>query len=517
MDKTNYQKYQLAIEQTKEGLPTIAIRDNNNRRVYLHSRLFPSRESEAFKDNFNPERFDAIIVLGIGLGYHLTHIKEKIDKYKKIILIDTLDNLANEIDKIPITRFLCNHPNIKLITGQTINAVITTVSREVDFDEIKGIHIIEHPQSMRIFPEYYQEIRKGLERIISKKASNKATKMAFGRIYLINILKNLTILSEYYPVSSFFNCFDKYPALLITSGPSIEAYINEIKSHQENLFIISVDSALPVLKKNQIIPDFCISIDPQKFIIEHFIGSNYAYLPVFSISSNHSVVSHQRGLVSLNSHPIAQIIEQVYPDAIGSIDSLTGSVAGDAINLARRFRFKNIGLLGYDFSFLDYKIYSRGTAYQKRFALYYHDRLSPIETHNYNYIMKASKRFIYRKRFSRRSFIHYKESLETMIQYYNIKNIYNINHAGIPIESVPNINLHEFLNNFCTQKFNKSTIVKNILSSTINIKNLISVQRIKEILSREDTLIELINASVDQSLNVNSINKIRQLIAKINQ
>jgi hypothetical protein len=516
LDKTNSQKYQLTIEQTKEGLPTISVRDYNNRRVYLHSRLFPSRESEAFKDSFNPERFDALIVLGIGLGYHLTDIKEKIDKYKKIVLIDTLDNLANEIDKIPITRFLCNHRNIKLITGQSINTVITTVSQEVDFDEIKGILIIEHPQSMRIFPEYYQEIRKGLERIISKKASDKATKRAFGRLYLSNILKNLSILSEYYPVSSFFNCFDKYPALLITSGPSIEAYINEIKRHQQNLFIISVDSALPVLKTSQIIPDFCISIDPQTFIAEHFIGSNYTYLPVFSISSNHTVLSHQRGLVSLNSHPLSQIIEQLYPDTIGSIDSLTGSVAGDAINLARRLRFKNIGLLGYDFSFLDYKIYSRGTAYQKRFALYYHDRLHPIETHNYNYIIKASKGFIYRKRFSRRSFIHYKESLETMIQCYNIKNIYNINHAGIPIESVPNIDLQEFLRTYCSQKFNKSTIVKNILSGTIKIQKLISIQKIKEILLRDDILVELINASLEQSLDVNRANKIRQLIAKIN-
>jgi hypothetical protein len=329
-------------------------------------------------------------------------------------------------------------------------------------------------------------------------------------------LKNLSIIPEHYPVSSFFNSFNKYPAILITTGPSLEPYISEVKRHQNNSFIVSVDSALPLLNKSNIIPDFCISVDPQKFIAEHFIGNNNNYIPVFSLSSNPTVLSNQRGLLSLNSHPISQIIEQFYPDKIGSIDSLTGSVAGDAINLARLFRFKNIGLLGYDFSFLDYKIYSRGTAYQKRFSLYYHNRLNPIETQNFDYIMKTSSGFKYNNRFSRRSFIHYKESLETMIQAYKIKNIHNINHAGIPIDSVPNVNLQEFLNIYCTQKINKSRIIRNILDETEKIKNLISVQNIKEVLLKQDALIELINASVDQSLDVNKINKIKLLISKIN-
>jgi hypothetical protein len=143
VNKTHNQEYQLTIEQTREGLPTIAIRDYNNRRLYLHSRFFPSRESEAFKDNFNPDKFDVVIVLGVGLGYHLTYIKEKINRYKKIILIDKLNNLENEIDKIPDTRFLCNHRRITFISGQSINVIEKTVSQEIDFDTIKGISIIE--------------------------------------------------------------------------------------------------------------------------------------------------------------------------------------------------------------------------------------------------------------------------------------------------------------------------------------------------------------------------------------
>lgn len=515
MNKTNNQEYQLTIEQTREGLPTIAIRDHNNRKLYLHSRLFPSRESEAFRDQFNPDKFDVVIVLGVGLGYHLRYIKEKISRYNRIILIERLNNLENEIDKIPDTRFLCNHRRIAFLSGQSIKVIEKIVSEEIDFDTIKGISIIEHPQSMRVFPVYYQEVREVLERIISKKASNKATKKAFGWLYVSNILKNLSIISEHYPVSSFFNSFNEYPALLITSGPSLEYHINKVKRHQKNSFIISVDSALPLLKRSNIIPDFCISVDPQKFITEHFIGINNNYVLVFSLSSNPTILSNQRGLLSLNSHPISQIIEQFYPKRIGSIDSLTGSVAGDAINLARLFGFKHIGLLGYDFSFLDYKIYSRGTAYQNRFSLYYHDRLNPIETQNLNYIMKASSGFTYKNRFSRRSFIHYKESLETMIQSHSIKNMYNINHAGIPIESVPNTDLQAFLNNYCTQEINKAGIIQNILDETEKIRNCISIQKIKDVLLKQDALIALINASVDQSLGMHKINRIKHLISKI--
>lgn len=515
MIKTNRQEYQLTIEQTREGVPTIAIRDYSKRKLYLHSRFFPSRESEAFKDKFNPDKFDIAIVLGVGLGYHLRYIKETINRYNKIILIEKLNNLENEIDKIPDTRFLCHHPRIAFLSGQSIKVIEKFVSEEIDFDTIKGISIIEHPPSMRAFPGYYQEIRRVLERIISKKASNKATKKAFGWLYVSNILKNLSTISEHYPVSSFFNSFNEYPAMLITTGPSLEQHINKVKEHQNNAFIVSVDSALPLLKSSNITPDFCISVDPQKFITEHFIGINSGYVLVFSLSSNPTILSDQRGLLSLNSHPISQIIEQLYPSRIGSIDSTTGSVAGDAINLARLFGFKHIGLLGYDFSFLDYKIYSRGTAYQNRFSLYYHDRLNPIETQNLNYIMKASSGFTYKNRFSRRSFIHYKESLETMIQGHGIKDIYNINHAGIPIESVPNTDLQAFLNSYCTREINKAGIIQNAFNETEKIKNCISMQRIKDVLSKEDALIAIMNASVDQSLGMYKINKIKHLISQI--
>ena len=41
-----------------------------------------------------------------------------------------------------------------------------------------------------------------------------------------------------------------------------------------------------------------------------------------------------RGLVSLNTHPVAQIMDDMFPNKIGHMDSKTGTVAGDAVMTA---------------------------------------------------------------------------------------------------------------------------------------------------------------------------------------
>ena len=69
------------VEESKEGLPTLSVMDDAGRRIYLHSKYNPLKDSQTLEEKFNPEKYDTIIILGTALGYHLAPLKEIINKY----------------------------------------------------------------------------------------------------------------------------------------------------------------------------------------------------------------------------------------------------------------------------------------------------------------------------------------------------------------------------------------------------------------------------------------------------
>jgi len=501
-------KYELI--KTKEDNPSIAV-IMDGKRLPLHSKFYPSREPALTVEELGMDKYDMLIVLGVGLGYHLASLKQNLDKYSRIIIIDILGGIEKHISQISAASFLIS-PEVDFVTGCDADDVEEYLDSSIDFDFIRGIKVVEHTQSMRIFGDYYNSVKNVINRVINKKAGNSATKRAFGSLYLKNILKNLPCIADFKPVRGLFGAFSSQDALIITSGPSIENYFDDLKKYSDQLFIIAVDSALPVLSANGVRPDFVISIDPQAYILEHFQGEDIKdSVSLFSLSAN-SLLFNKRGmgqaLLSLNSHPVSQIISELYPDSIGSIDSSTGSVAGDAVNFAYKLGFSSIGLIGFDFSFSDYKIYSRGTAYQKRYSLYFQDRLSTVERRNFDYIMKSSRGFRHSGKFSRKSFIQYKESLENFIRESGMGNLYSINNRGIAIGGVPNVSFEDFVPDF-RPDINKSEIIEGILQGIEPIGTSVSIERVCSLLNEERFMNEVLSASLGEDIDEKKIEKFK--------
>lgn len=370
--------------------------------------------------------------MGAGLGYHLEPLAKLIDSYYKIIVIDPLAE-AEEILKInPNLDFLFISKKFHLISGADTKKTKSILTDLIDLDLIKGIATVELPQSVRLFPKFFKSVSSAVSSLIDSKGSNTATIKKFSTRLALNAAANLGSLKIFYPTSSLFNKFKGYPAALIASGPSLDKYIETIKSAQQSIFILCVDSAVQPLVRSGINPDIVISIDPQPHIAEHFASEKLEdALKVFSVNSYPPISKKLGGFLSLNSHPLAQAAEQISRTDIGSIDSRTGSVAGDALALALKCGFSEIFLFGFDFSFIDFSIYARGTAYQNRYSIYLNNRFSTAETKNLNYIMKSSRAHKKEGRFTRKVFLNYKIKLEEFIQSSGARNIFNFNAYGL--------------------------------------------------------------------------------------
>lgn len=481
------------IETSRNGHNIVAVKSGTGF-VPLNSRLDPVREGGKVSFDFNPERFSLLIILGCSLGYHLIESKELLSRYSKVIVIDILYGIENEIIKNEPTSFLARGRNTVFYTGHTPFSLEKMLKEEIDFDSISGVQVVEHGASLRIFAEYYSSIRAIIRRLIDSEARNSSTVKAFGRLFLRNALNNFSNFSRVKPVNELKNLFVGEKVLVVSSAPSIEDCIDRISLLKDSLYIAAVDSALPLLSDKGIVPDFVISIDPQPRLCEHFIGENGGHTRfIFSIVSNPALVKKYGGYISLNSHPVSQIIDDLNPGITGSIDSATGSVAGDALNFCLFAGFKHIGMAGFDFSFSGNNIYARGTAYQRRYSSIFNNRFNTPETFNASYIFKSSGSYMSGGKYTRKAFIGYRDSLESFIEKRGIGGITFINRGGLPLKGVELIDPDDLV----TWGAGTGSGIKPgyYPESEHSIGSIINLSEVYRVMSTENAALEILRAS----------------------
>ncbi len=506
-------KITYKIVKTGQDLDTILV-VSGGRDVPLHSRVDPERDSDLLRDRFDPSRFDFLVILGVGLGYHCLPLKNLMDRYRCVILVDILDGIDAAIGSNRATSFLLEDPRVILAAGKTAAEVERIVSEKLDMDVVRGISVLEHPASMRIFGEYYNTIKKSIDKLIAIKAGNKATRKAFGERYLRNVLLNFTMIKNTRPVRSLFNAFAGYPVIIAGSGPSLDDDGPMIHRYQERFFIIAVDSALPALEQKGIRPDIVITVDPQPYVQEHFLGCGTAgVLVVYSISSHPSLVRGLKGFMSFNSHPFSQLASEVYGGSVGSVDSGTGNVSGDAVNLAVKCGFSPIGVTGLDFSFSRFAVYARGSAYQKRYGAFFQDRFSTVEGLNMGYIMTSSGGTRHGGRFTRKSFLHYHHALEDFVRDNALSSIIALNDRGIAVAGAVPMDMETYIRRHCREGIDKKSVTDAIGSSS----RLLDAAPLAEALGGivEDSIFdELLEASLGGKVD-DSVKRRYQAMARI--
>jgi len=481
------------IETSRSGNSIVVVKSGSTY-VPLNSRLDPVREGKKVSFDFDPERFSLLIVLGCSLGYHLIESKDILSKYRKIIVIDILDGIEKEILKNELTSFIARGENIVFYSGKDLMFLEKDLMSHIDFNLISGVQVFEHGASVRVFGEYYSTARGIIKRLIDREARNSSTVKAFGWLFLRNALNNFSNFSRVTPIAALKNAFTGSKALIVSSAPSIEDYIDHIDRLKDFFYIVAVDSALPVLSAKGIIPDVVISIDPQPRLSEHFLGENLNdTLCVFSIVSNPDLVKRYGGYLSLNSHPVSQIIDDFNPGLVGSIDSGTGSVAGDALNFCLYAGFESIGMAGFDFSFSGNNIYARGTAYQRRYSSIFNNRFTTPEGFNASYIFKSSGAYVSGGKYTRKSFVGYRDSLESFIEKRQIPGISFINNRGLPVKGVKYENIDDFAGGKGVA--DREIIGRLLKGGGSDMSLMINLPEIYAVMSNETAAAEILKAS----------------------
>ena len=331
----------------------------------LHSKLLENIEKISSYDstnrvdynkNKNLDTIPILIVSGVGNGLHI----EKLIKSKKVKNIIIHDK---DYSFLKLSMHIIDWKNIFDYFNQpsySIDIFISNNAKHIAYSTINSI-TSNFPYKAYYIP-YYSHYNSTFFNDINKHFIDKSQLMFQGLGFiddeLNSLRKTLKNLDHNIPVYMGTNDIPKNSTLfIVASGPSLDNDIEYIKKHKDDVVIFSCGTALRILEKNGITPDFHFEIEReeeihdvlQQYTSKHIrdkvalVGLNVLYDKVFTEDFKESYL-YFRG-----SDSGASII----PNNIPKLFHTNPTVTNGAISFATEFNWDKIYLFGADMGFKD--------------------------------------------------------------------------------------------------------------------------------------------------------------------
>ena len=380
--------FQITSFNLETQLPSLLIQTAKNGEVtasdngkLLHSAYNPSRE--AHNSVFIPEvqEKSSIVFYGMGLGYHLVEaaklILQNSNKKKLIVVEPNLEYFLaslqlidwTEIFKVEKLVLAINCPAESVLPliedTTTINTTLQGVSDAFYFDIAS---FTQHNQ------QYFECVKTIINRNKHKNEINAATTKKFGKLWSNNCKKNAKYINQLEFINIYKNKFIDIPFVIVAAGPTLQKNLINLKklydskkTKNKEVIIVCVETALKILLKNKINPDFIILTDPQFWAYRHIAGAQAPESVLITELSTYPSVFRfncKKIVLCASQFPNGKEIEQkagFSTEQIGDLGS-GGSVASCCWNFAVFAGAKQIYLMGLDLSFPGGQTHIKGSS-----------------------------------------------------------------------------------------------------------------------------------------------------------
>jgi hypothetical protein len=459
-------EYEVSL--SKSGLPTLSYLGVKGKKKYLLSKYDPAQEAKRFIKSLDPSDVTNFIVIGIGLGYHITELIKTTSEQSRILVIENdrfLTRLAFETNDL---KQILTHPGLTLLFSNKLEDEIEVLEKEKVNFSLNGYRLIQQNSLSEVNTKRTNELLAGIKNIFQAYTIEIKTQSAKSKIFYKNIYKNY---SNFISSAGIFNLKDSLsnlPAIICSAGPSLDKNIQYLKAKRNNFLLISVATALAPLNENGISPDFIVSIDPDEITINFFDLHNNSentwllYNPVVPSIIPDSFIG--RRLTYDSSVNLAQWLVK-YLGSKGSLSKIF-SVAHAAFQFAQFIGCGPIIFIGQDLSFSQKRLHCRNSYYYRQ----QEDRVNKLENMK---CLDHEKFILYSSNLLLKPDIFDKVTTTTisMDTYSNMfsnsnnqnSKIINATEGGIGISGLNNISLREAINLYCT--VNISSRVDSIFKS----------------------------------------------------
>ena len=366
--------YAFLKSRSSEIVPALLLSPENARP--LHSMIDPQREAERLVSTITDDT-GFVIFLGLGGGFAPEAALEYTTAQVMVIDFD-IDGIAELFSSIDYTKLL-QDARFTLCVDPSDEEIKNFILEQYKPALCGGIKTIPLRTRTEFAFSKFDNAAKVIEEAIENVAADYSVQARFGQRWFSNIIRNLRAAEKAPETFSLKNGGSTREAAIVAAGPSLDQQIPalaECKSRQ--VFIISSDTALPVLLHHGIEPDAAVSIDCQHISYYHFIGCNLRNIPLFlDIASPPLLSRFSPPFFFSSGHPLALYISQHWRP-LPRLDTSGGNVTYACLSLAENLGAKRITLFGADFSYVRSRTYARGTYIYPYFEKK-QDRLSPLE------------------------------------------------------------------------------------------------------------------------------------------
>ncbi len=303
------------------------------------------------------------LILGLGSGILINQLIETFPEAK----ILCVEYSKEEID------FLSQSTLI-----QTLKNKINLITKDGIFNEILSSYLPALHGNMKILEQTnyfsgnkdYEDYVKGeIQKALKYISADFSVQSHFGKIWQHNILNNISEFgNRTIEPEALFNKEEK-TSVVLAAGPTLNKEIEIIKKDPESFCVISTDTAYQAAKKNGIHCDYVVTLDAQNISVNHFTGTPSAKT-IFLIDYNSSP-SIVRKLSEnkipfyffASGHPLIEFLN-LYSgkkENLLHLESGNGTVTIAAVDFAIQAGFREIKVLGADFSYPCGKPYCKGS------------------------------------------------------------------------------------------------------------------------------------------------------------
>ena len=353
--------------------------------VTLHSRIDPRREAERAVQEALPREAEGIVVFGFGLGYHVEAILSLFPR-AKVWVVEPDPLLFQFARELRDCGALVSHHRVRIFLG-TDGSVVDHLLHSI---EETPFTIYRFRPSVELHGEFYRDLERRLQRVLSRRQVNLHTLARFGKLWVRNLSRNMNLLSRYGGIEALKGKFSSIPALVIAAGPSLDEILPHLPTLREKFLMIAVDTSYRACLGSQAEPDFLVVMDPQYWNTRHLDRAVVRSSRLVSEPSTHPTIFRKfpgRTFLAGSLFPLGRYLEE----KIGKRASLGagGSVATSAWDFARLLGCNPIVMAGLDLSFPRKRTHCRGSFFEERvFSI--RTRLDPEETHFFRYLQEAT-------------------------------------------------------------------------------------------------------------------------------
>lgn len=268
------------VSDAKSGAKTLAIK-KDGKTYQVHSKYDPIKESDQQLVNAKLVNPKIMMILGFGLGYNLRSALKTYGNQNLYTLVIEKDIKAfkTALENVDITDLLENPKCIWVVgirpteTFVVLNELIKKVGITLQLF-LKTFQAFDNPVLTKIHGDYHQHILKCFKDAAFNIIFNYGNCPQDSMIGLQSIMDNMSTIMRSPGIQDLFGKFRKVPGILVSTGPSLDKNIEDLKLAEGKCVMVAADSALRTLHKHNIVPHAAVSVER----IEH-VATMFKELP----------------------------------------------------------------------------------------------------------------------------------------------------------------------------------------------------------------------------------------------